>query len=258
MIITPLNADPDPITPPVPSVPPQPFTPPASQFTPPPAPPAPAAPVAPPSESAPAWTPPPVTTSPPESSFGPPSPMSQPVPPPVVPPLPSFGSYGAPVEQDNSAPTSVTPQPVVQVLSPRGVEYVFLTISLFTGAIGLMSALISIVNGKFAFSVLAAPVALLVVALPVFAFFFLRLKSAELRDAGLALDPSKRRSTQAIQIVSFIVSFFTLIGFVSILFAVMSGGVKLSLVKVILDVLSIEAVFGGILAYYWHDEHRSV
>jgi hypothetical protein len=149
------------------------------------------------------------------------------------------------------------PQPVVRVLSPRGVEYVFMTVALVIGAIGLISALLSVVNGKMSFSSLSFPVAMLLVAVPIFGWLFLRLKNTELADPTLALDASKRRSTQFIQIASFVTCFFTLIGFLAALFAKMGGEYDGSLVKLILDVVILLAVAGGILYYYWKDEHRA-
>jgi|GEM_PF-1053273 len=170
-------------------------------------------------------------------------------------PLPVASASTSEVPSETS---SLVPQAVVRVLSPRGVEYVFLTIALFTGAIGLISALISLVNGKTDFNVLEFPAAVLLVSIPIFAWLFLRLKKAELIDPKLKLDPSKRRSTQFMQIFSFIICFFTLIGFVSLIFAKMAGQYGGSSVKVFLDVLVILLVAGGILFYYWRDEHRSV
>ncbi len=154
------------------------------------------------------------------------------------------------------APQSMVPQPVVKVLSPRGVEYVFMTIALVTGAIGLASALLAVVNGNYSFSVLYFPLALLLVSVPVFSWLFLRLKQAELLDPAARLDASKRRSTQFIQISSFVVCFFTLIGFLATIFAKLSGSYSGSIMKVILDVLVILVVAGGVLFYYWRDEHR--
>jgi divalent metal cation (Fe/Co/Zn/Cd) transporter len=148
--------------------------------------------------------------------------------------------------------------PVVQVLSPRGVEYVFLTINLFTAAAGLISVLLALVNGKADFNVLAFPVALLVVSVPLFALLFLRLKKAELRDPSLRADASKRRSTQFTQVVAYLVVFFSLIGFVTAGFAKASGDFKGSFLKLCLDVLVLVVVAGGILAYYWWDEHKAV
>lgn len=148
------------------------------------------------------------------------------------------------------------PVPVVRVLSPVGVEYVFLVFALISGAIGLASVLISLVNGKLDFSVLAFPAAMLLVSVPIFAYLFLRLKKLEILQPNLRLDPSKRRSTQFIQIVSFITCLFTLIGLVYAIFAKMGGQSSVSIGKAILDAICVLVVAGGILAYYWRDEHQ--
>jgi hypothetical protein len=153
---------------------------------------------------------------------------------------------------------ALAPMPVVQVLSPRGVEYVFLTINLFAAAMGLIGTLLAFVNGKTDFDVLAFPVALLLVSLPLFAFFFLRLKKAELLDPALKQDPSKRRSTQLTQVVSYLTVFVALIALVSGIFASIAGKYSGSLLKLVLSVIVFVVVAGGILAYYWIDEHRGL
>jgi hypothetical protein len=168
-----------------------------------------------------------------------------------IPPLPPPAPTPPP-----PMPASVIPQPVVRVLSPRGVEYVFMAIALVTGAIGLISALLAIVNGNHSFAVLYFPLALLLIAVPVFSGLFLRLKQAELLDPSARLDASKRRTTQFLQISSFVICFFTLIGFLATIFAKVSGTYTGSIVKVILDVLVLLVVAGGILFYYWNDEHK--
>jgi len=167
--------------------------------------------------------------------------------------------FGPPDLNQNHAslsegPADVAPQPVVQVLSPRGVEYVFLTIVLFTGAINLIAALVILINGNIDFSALAFPTAALVVTVPVFAWLFLRLKRAELTNPQLALDPSKRRSTQFTKVISFATCLFTLIGFIFGIFIKIGGNSNASMVKLFLDVLVILVVAGGILAYYWINE----
>ncbi|MDB5169571.1 MAG: hypothetical protein JWO41_927 [Candidatus Saccharibacteria bacterium] len=185
----------------------------------------------------------------------------QPSPPVVVSSEPSWqpepAASTALVAATTAAPTSLVPQPVVNVLSPRGVEYVFLVITLFTAAIGLSSGLLAAVNGALSFSSLSFPTALLLVSLPLFAWLFLRLKKAELLDPGAALDASKRRSTQTTQIICFLVVLFTLIGLVTAVMAKIGGNLGESIVKIILDVLVLLVVFGGILAYYWRDEHKA-
>lgn len=157
----------------------------------------------------------------------------------------------------SQAPSTLVPQAVVQVLSPRGVEYVFLTIALFTAAFGLASALLSVVNGQFGYATLSFPVSLLLVGLPIFASLFLHLKKSELRNPSLALDPSKRRSTQVTQVISFVICLFSLVGLVVALFSKMGGQLNTSVGKILLDVGVIVLVFGAILFYYWRDEHQN-
>lgn len=154
-------------------------------------------------------------------------------------------------------PKGVQPTPVVKVLSPYGIEYVFLTILLFTNAIALTSILLLLVNGESGFEALSFPAAMMLVALPIFGWLFLRLKKMELTHPELRLDASKRRSTQFTQIAAFIVCLSTLIGFVFSIFLAMGGGEVGSIGKSILSTLCILAVSGGILAYYWRNEHAA-
>lgn len=149
----------------------------------------------------------------------------------------------------------IIPTPVVKVLSPFGVEYVFLTIALFIAAISAIGILLLLVNGSSGFAALAVPASSLIVALPVFAGLFLHLKKMELRMPELKLDASKRRSTQVTQIVAFLACMFSLIGFISVAFAGLGGLEEVSVGKAALNALCIIAVSGGILVYYWRDEH---
>lgn len=177
-----------------------------------------------------------------------------------MPPTPpaSMPSFDMPTPPNDSPFDKATQsQPVVKVLSPFGVEYVFLALSLFFGATGLISALLILVNGAASFSALAFPAAMLLVTVPVFAFLFLRLKKLELRMPHLRLDASKRRTTQFIQIVSFITVISGLIGFVYSAFAKMAGQSGTSVGKAFLDMLCVVVVAGGILAYYWREEHSN-
>ncbi len=146
--------------------------------------------------------------------------------------------------------------PVVKVLSPVGVEYVFSAITLFIGAGSLLGILLSLVNGGTDFSILAFPTAALVVCVPVFAALFLRLKKMEFNMPQLRLDPSKRRTTQFLQFVSFTVCLFALIGFLTAMFAHIGSSGGPSIGKAALDALCVIVVFGGILTYYWFDEHK--
>ncbi|HSW99267.1 MAG TPA: hypothetical protein VLF71_05540 [Candidatus Saccharimonadales bacterium] len=177
----------------------------------------------------------------------PPAPMPAPMPPaPAAPALPP---------QLPQQPELLRPVPVVKVLSPVGVEYVFLTITLLIGGSALAGTLLALCNGGFNFAALAFPAATLLVTVPLFALIFLHLKRLELRMPELKLDPSKRRSTQATQIITFVVCLFTVIGFFAAAFAAMGGGIGTSIGKMALDALSVLVVAGGILFYYWRDEH---
>jgi hypothetical protein len=166
-------------------------------------------------------------------------------------PHPQHGQHMIP---GNNNP--LRPMPVVKVLSPMGVEYAFLTLTLLIGAGALISVLMVLVNGV-SFSALSFGVSTLLVTLPLFAWLFLRLKKMELQNPELRLDPSKRRSTQTVQIISFLVSLFTLIAWVYTIMASFGGDNVVSVGKITLNVLCILVVSVGILAYYWHDEHRS-
>lgn len=155
-----------------------------------------------------------------------------------------------------TAPTEIIPRPVVHVLSPGGIEYVFLTITLFTGAFGLGWTLVAMINNQFRFEVLAFPLACLLVAAPVFSWIFLHLKQAELANPTLRLDASKRRVSQFAQVIAFIIALFTLVGFITALLAKVAGKYSGEMAPLILSAMVIFFIAGGILAYYWHDEHR--
>lgn len=146
---------------------------------------------------------------------------------------------------------------VVKTLSVRGLEYLFMSIVLWIGAVSLVWGLLLLVNGAASAQMLAFPATSLVVTLPIFAWFFIRLKKAEIENPALRFDSSKRRLSQITQIVAFLASLFNVITFVYLVVASLSGGAKISLGKAVLNLLVILAVSGGILAYYWVDEHRS-
>ena len=148
------------------------------------------------------------------------------------------------------------PVAVVRVLSVKGLEYFMMTFALLVGASSVAGILLSLVNNGTSFDVLAFPVSSLIVALGVFSFFFLRLKKAELLNPSLRFDPSKRRMSQITQIIAYLVSFFSVIGVVYTVLAKMAGSLGTPLWKVLLDLLIVLAVSGGILAYYWIDEHK--
>ena len=117
--------------------------------------------------------------------------------------------------------------------------------------------LLAIANGSASFSSIALPVTFLLVSIPVFALFFIRLKRAELATPALRFDPSKRRLSQITQVFAFLACFINVITFVYMLLSKMAGEGGISIVKATLNLIIILVVAGGILAYYWYDEHRS-
>jgi hypothetical protein len=174
---------------------------------------------------------------------------------------PAAGQYAQPQQPfqqpANGLPTNdVNPVAVVPVLSTRGVEYWMLTLTLWLGAGGLLAVLLALFNGGTSFEVLAFPVSLLIVCLPVFSYFFLRLKKAELMNPQLRLDPSKRRLTQFTQVITFAISLFTLVVIVFGIIAAIGGHGPDSFGKFLLNSFLVLLVSGGILAYYWIDEHQ--
>lgn len=150
------------------------------------------------------------------------------------------------------------PVPVVRVLSVRGVEYAMMSIMLWIWAGSLITILVTLIMGGSGFSQLAFPISLLVIAVPVFALFYIRLRRAELRDPSLRLDASKRRFSQITQIVAFLACFFNLVTFVYMLMSAIGGTSSGSIGKYIGSTVVVLLVAGSILAYYWFDEHKLV
>ena len=172
-----------------------------------------------------------------------------------------FGGYSGSHAEDAPQPPAdaedIAPIAVVEVVSSRGVEYAMMTLTLWLASFSLLGVLLSLINGGTSYSVLAFPASVLLVCLPVFSFFFLRLKKAELHNPNLRFDPSKRRFTQFTQVTAFAACLFTLIAFVYYILSMVSGQGGTSFLKALLNVAAILAVAGGILAYYWVDEHRN-
>lgn len=148
--------------------------------------------------------------------------------------------------------------PVVKVLSVRGVEYAMMSFALWIGAASLIWLLDAIIMGSTTFMELSYPVSALIISLPVFALFFLRLKKAERADRSLRFEPSKRRFSQITQFVAFLASFFSVITFVYTLVNTVGGDVSgKSLLKTAGTTAVTLVIAGGILLYYWRDEHSA-
>lgn len=172
-------------------------------------------------------------------------------------------SAGSPIATNTSLPgsnglasTDGDPVPVVQVLSIRGVEYLMMTLALWFVAAALMWALLALVNGRTNFEILAFPISMLLVSSPLFAFFYIRLRKAELESPALRTEPSKRRLSQITQIITYLICLFNLIGFVYIIMTKIGGTGEVSIGKAALNVSVVLAIAGGVLAYYWFDEHK--
>ena len=188
--------------------------------------------------------------------------------PPNIPQVTS-STWSAPeitAEKDTSEPGSLFNQntnsnnnesmPVVKVWSIKGVEYAIMTFMLWAIAIAITWVVVVLINGSAGFVQLSAPLALLIVSLPIFAVFFLRLKKAELADSSLKTESTKRKFSQITQIISFIVVFFSLLAIVAtILNAV--GGESENAGKAISTGVAFVVVWSALFAYYWFDEHRN-
>jgi hypothetical protein len=167
---------------------------------------------------------------------------------------------------------SRAPQAVVQNFSTRGLEYIIMFIALAVSALALGSLLHSNVNnllgngdGSFASNTVSFASAALVVALPVLAVLFLRLKKAETADPALRHDASRKRAIQLTLVVTFLIGLGNIIFFV---YSLMTGGgdqydtnvlgspAAGNLLGDFIHLLITLTIAGGIFAYYWLDEHR--
>lgn len=182
---------------------------------------------------------------------------------PAYTPEPAFiptPSYNEPASQTTPSLSSNDdrPVPVVRVLSVRGIEYAMMSILLWSWSAALIVVLVALINGGASFSQLSFPVSLLIIAMPAFAFFYIRLRRAELRDPSLRLEASKRRFSQITQILAFLTCFFNLVALVAVLMSAAGGNDTTSIPKFIGSTVVVLAVAGGILVYYWFDEHKLV
>jgi len=149
------------------------------------------------------------------------------------------------------------PVPVVRVLSTRGVEYGMMAIALWVAATTMAWVLLNMLNGGGGFDTVVVPTSSLVICLPVFGLLFLRLKKAELAAPEIRLDPSKRRWSQTTQFLAYIVLLVNFIYFVYTIMQHASGGHAPSIGKSLINLVVVTLIAGGVLAYYWHDEHRA-
>lgn len=185
---------------------------------------------------------------PPASTFDQPEASSESV-------SPHLGHVAASAHQHTS--NSGDPVPVVRVLSVRGVEYAMMTIALWFAASGLAWVALNALNGSGNFNFLVVPLSILITSLPIFAILFIRLKRAELANPTLRHEPSKRRLTQITQIVAFLAVLINITVFVYNILKKINHTSNQSIGKSALNLLVILVIAGGILLYYWLDEHRT-
>lgn len=146
--------------------------------------------------------------------------------------------------------------PVTRVLSVRGVEYAMMTIALWFSATGLAWVLLNTLNGSAKFDFLVVPISVLITTLPVFGILFIRLKRAELANPALRMESSKRRCSQLTQVLAFLALLINGTVFVYNVLQKINDNSEVSIGKSLLNLAIIVVIAGGILAYYWFDEHR--
>lgn len=170
-------------------------------------------------------------------------------------------SPSSPIVATPSAQLAATspdqPVPVVRVLSTRGVEYGMMTIALWVAATTLAWIILNMLNGSSGFDSVVVPTAGLIVCLPVFGLLFLRLKKAELTSPELRLDPSKRRWSQTTQFLTYLALLINFIYFVYAILQHFSDDKAPAIGKSLINLVVILVIAGGILFYYWRDEHRN-
>lgn len=149
------------------------------------------------------------------------------------------------------------PVPVVRVLSIRGVEYAMMTIALWFSAASLAWVLLNLLSGSSNFDFLVVPISVLISSLPFFTLLFIRLKKAEIANPALRFEPSKRRLSQLTQVLAFIVCLINISVFAYNVMQKINGSGTTSIGKAIINLLVVLAIAGGILVYYWFDEHRA-
>jgi hypothetical protein len=173
---------------------------------------------------------------------------------------PLHSSPPPPPIEERPALTSIGGQsvPVVKVLSIRGVEYAMMTIALWVTASSLGWILLNVINGSAGFDFVVVPTSALIICLPIFAALFLRLKKAEIANPELRLESSKRRLSQWTQILAFLAIIINCITFVYEILQKFGSDSKISLPKSFASLVVILVIAGGLLFYYWRDEHNAL
>jgi len=166
----------------------------------------------------------------------------------------------APYLQGHKAPTPkedpIKPMPVVKVLSTHGLEYAMMTISLWLTAFALGWIFLNLINGSRGYDNLVVPISALITGVPIFGLFFIRLHLAEMRNPALRLEASRRRWTQLTQMVAFLACLINVGVFIYAVMKHFGSEPTPSLGKAAGDLAIVLVIAGGILSYYWREEHR--
>jgi hypothetical protein len=171
----------------------------------------------------------------------------------LAPPPPPNQQQGRHAAQNDPRPLAV-----VQNMTTRGVEYAIMFIALGSSAIALGFLLHNMVNRallntrSFEDSFVSISSAALLVSLPIFALLFLRLKRAELKDATLYHDPSRRKAIQLTLIITFLIGLYVVISYV---YSLLNSANDTNVVANLLHAAITLFICGGIFAYYWQDIH---
>lgn len=165
--------------------------------------------------------------------------------------------------------SSHEPIAVVQNLSTRGYEYYLMFIGLWGSLVATLVMAHLFIDNAFTKETTTLYggsysqsdpeysfwITLLVVLLPVYLYFFRRLRIAESKDTTLRKDPSRKKLIQTTQTVAFIACIVNLLIFV---YAFMnSTSSDISVGQHFLHLIASIFIAGGTFFYYWRDEHRA-
>lgn len=181
----------------------------------------------------------------------------------IVPKPPSPAGASSPGLSSNVAVTNQTPVPVVQNLTTRGIEYKIMFFALWISAIafgGLLHDFIDSFSDSSSYPHIGGlfGITALVVCLPIFAYLFIRLKTAEFNDNSLRRDQSRKSAIQGTLIFSFLIGVGNLIGMVYLLLSSGDSGVgsDVNIGSLIAHTFITILICGSIFGYYWKDIHR--
>lgn len=149
-----------------------------------------------------------------------------------------------------SSPTTVDPA------HAPGTEYKLLLVGLMATALALIVLLLDLIMGASSVPMVALPVAVLVVTVPVAYWLSLRVDKMERQEPLYILNDSRRWSAQFAQVTSFGACLLSAAFFVYTVFMRVAGTEGLSIGKAALDMLVVVAIAGSLFAFYWHGDHN--